>query len=166
MREKKISFQTHSKPVNNVAELLTSVKAEYQDGQKISVMWNAIKCANHFTVFKKENTLEGEWERIGTTKDNLFEHTGVACTDMKYGVKVTVNDQESEIVESDHSIKMPPVSGLVERPALIIDEKTNNSVTFKITDHEINKMCEVNLSKNVYMNPCEQFTFYRLITIM
>ena len=149
MEEKVINFRTHSKPVNNVAELLTSVNSEIQDGQKITFSWNAKRCANHFEVFKKENTLEGEWERIGTTHDNFFAQIGVPCTDMKYGVKVTVNDQESEIVDFDQSIKIPPVLGLIERPSLIIEEKTNNSVTFKMMDHEINNMCEVILSKYV-----------------
>ena len=152
IKEKAINFRTHSKPMNNFAGWLTSVKAEIKDGQKITVMWNAIKCADHFEVFKKKNTLEGEWERIGTTQDTFFEQKGVPCTDMKYGVKVTVNDQESEIVDFDQSIKIPPVLGLIERPSLIIEEKTNNSVTFKMMDHEINNMCEVILSK--YVNHC------------
>ena len=102
---------------------------------------------NNFEVFKKENTLEREWEIIGTTQDNFFEQIGVPCTDMKCGVKVTVNDQESKIFELDHSINLPPVLGLIQRPSPIIEEKTNNSVTFKITDMEINQMCEVSLSK-------------------
>ena len=126
--------------MHSVGELLNSVKVEIQDGQQITVKRNVIK------VF---NTLGGIWERIGTTQDTFFEQKGVPCTDMKYGVKVTVNDQESEIVDFDQSIKIPPVLGLIERPSLIIEEKTNNSVTFKIMDHEINNMCEVILSKYV-----------------
>jgi hypothetical protein len=59
---------------------------------------------------------------------------------MKYGVKVTVNDQESEIVELDQSIKTPPVLGLIERPSLINHEKTNKPLIFKMIDHEINSM--------------------------
>ena len=63
--------------------------------------------------------------------------------DMKCGVKVTVNDHESEIGEFDQSIKIPPVSGLIERPSFIIERKQ----FFKITDHKINHICEVSLSK-------------------
>lgn len=100
LEEKVIPFRTLSQPVEDVASLLTSVQAEAGEEQMISVRWNDIQCASQYEVFQKVDTADGEWEKIGTTKENVFESKGVPCTEYKYGVKVTIDDQESEVVES------------------------------------------------------------------
>jgi len=104
VEDKVLSFRTRSHPIENIASLLTPVQAEAGDKQTITVKWNAIQCANHYEVFQKVNTVDGKWERIGTTVDNFFKQKGVPCTEYKYGVKVTIDDQESEIVEFDQAI--------------------------------------------------------------
>jgi len=104
MLSKVVQFRTRSNPIENVASLLTQVKAEAGDKQMITVKWNAIQCANHYEVFQKVNTPDGKWDRIGTTVENYFKQKGVPCTEYKYGVKVTIDDQESEIVEFEQAI--------------------------------------------------------------
>ena len=102
--ERIVAFRTLSQPVEDVARLLTSVEAEAGDEQMITVRWNAIQCASQYEVFQKINTIGGAWEKIGTSKENVFESKGVPCTEYKYGVKVTIDDQVSEVVEFNEAI--------------------------------------------------------------
>jgi hypothetical protein len=97
--EKVISFRTLSPPLANITSKLTAIEAVASDEQMIMVKWNTIQCANHYAVYQKINTPDGEWERIGITSKNYFRQRGVPCTEYMYGVKVTVGDEESEIVE-------------------------------------------------------------------
>jgi len=99
-----VAFRTLSQPVEDVARLLTSVEAEAGDEQMITVRWNAIQCASQYEVFQKINTIGGVWEKIGTSKENVFESKGVPCTEYKYGVKVTIDEQVSEVVEFNEAI--------------------------------------------------------------
>merc|ERR1712037_391742 len=93
-----------SQPVEDVARLLTSVEAEAGDEQMITVRWNAIQCASQYEVFQKINTVGGVWEKIGTSKENVFESKGAPCMEYKYGVKVTIDEQVSEVVEFNEAI--------------------------------------------------------------
>ena len=102
--ERIVPFRTLSQPVEDVALLLKSVEAEAGEEQMITVKWNAIKCASQYEVFQKINTLDGEWEKIGTSKENVFQSKGAPCMEYKYGVKVTIDDQVSEVVEFKEAI--------------------------------------------------------------
>jgi len=102
--ERIVPFRTLSQPVEDVALLLKSVEAEAGEEQMITVKWNAIKCASKYEVFQKINTLDGEWEKIGTSKENVFQSKGAPCMEYKYGVKVTIDDQVSEVVEFNEAI--------------------------------------------------------------
>jgi len=99
-----VDFRTLSQPVEDVARLLTSVEAEAGDEQMITVRWNAIQCASQYEVFQKINTIGGVWEKIGTSKENVFESKGAPCMEYKYGVKVTIDEQVSEVVEFNEAI--------------------------------------------------------------
>merc|ERR1719266_428480 len=102
--EKIVAFRTLSQPVEDVARLLTSVEAEAGEEQMITVRWNAIQRASQYEVFQKINTIDGAWEKIGTSKENVFESKGAPCMEYKYGVKVTIDDQVSEVVEFNEAI--------------------------------------------------------------
>ena len=102
--ERIVEFRTLSQPVDDVARLLTSVEAEAGEEQMITVRWNAIQCASQYEIFQKINTVGGVWEKIGTSKENVFESKGVPCTEYKYGVKVTIDEQVSEVVEFNDAI--------------------------------------------------------------
>ena len=99
MDAKVISFRTLSQPLGDVAANLMLDRAEPGAEQMVTLRWNALQCADHYQVFQKVNTPEGQWESIGTTDKNFYQQKGVPCTEYKYGVKVTVDDVESDIVE-------------------------------------------------------------------
>ena len=102
--ERIVAFRTRSHPVEDVARLLTSVEAEAGEEQMITVRWNAIQCASQYEVFQKINTIDGAWEKIGTSKENVFQSKGAPCMEYKYGVKVTIDEQVSEVVEFNEAI--------------------------------------------------------------
>ena len=94
----------------------------------IMVKWNTIQCANHYKVYQKINTPDGEWERIGITSKNYFQQKGVPCTEYKYGVKVTVGDQESGIVGFRKAIMTKiDKSGPYVLPNLQIEETSDGA---------------------------------------
>ena len=104
MEEKVVIFRTNAHPVDDVSSLLSPVTAEAGDEQTITVRWKPIKCANHYEVFQKLDTPDGKWQRIGTTLDNFFKQKSAPCTEYKYGIKVTIDDKESDIVEINHAV--------------------------------------------------------------
>ena len=111
----------------------------------VTVSWNQVKCANHYEVFQKIDEPEEEWERVGTTEENFFKKKGVPCTEYKYGVKVTIDDEESDIVDLDQSIKISPALTISDHTALVIEEKANGSMTFIINNSDENHHCKVRL---------------------
>ena len=53
----------------------------------------------HSAVCKPVSAVpESKPSRFRVGSNNCFEQKGVPCTEYQYGVKVTVDDQESEIV--------------------------------------------------------------------
>merc|ERR1711913_278741 len=54
-----------------------------------------------------------------------------------------MNDQGSEITESDERVTLPPILNHLAQPTLVVHEKTNNSVTLSVNTHEMNAMCKV-----------------------
>ena len=52
-------------------------------------------------MYQKENTAGGEWERIGITSKNFFQQKVPLCREYNYGVKVSVGEEESDMVEFD-----------------------------------------------------------------
>jgi hypothetical protein len=92
--EKVVSFRTLSPPLANLTSKLTAIEAVASEEQMIKVKWNTIQCAKHYKVYQKINTPDGEWERIGITSKNYF----------KQGVKVSVDEEESEIVEFKRAV--------------------------------------------------------------
>jgi hypothetical protein len=143
MVNKQIQFRTKAIQPENIESLLKQVKSDVDDEQMITIQWNSIKCANHYEVFQKVNTEEEEWERVGITEESSIKKKGLPCTEYKYGVKVTIDDEESEIVEFDELIKISPALTLSNQQSLSVKEKANNSVTFVINSGVINQNCKV-----------------------
>lgn len=159
MTQKSLEFRTKSLQQENVVSRLLPVSADVDDEQMITVNWNSIKCANHYEVFKKENAPEGEWNRVGITEDNYIKIKGVPCTEYKYGIKVTIDDQESDIVEFENLITVSPAMGISDHPSLTIEDRANGSVTFAIYNGDMNHNCKVEQyhirhnSKENYIDP-------------
>ena len=62
----------------------------------------------------------------------------------RYGVSVTVDGEESEIVE--HETVVETAVEAAELPRMNVLEKSNGSVAFRLQTGEVNTMCEVSLS--------------------
>jgi hypothetical protein len=99
MKGKEFKFRTKSNSYQNVESLLFPVQAEVDDEHMVTVRWTQVTCANHYAVFQKVNKPGEEWERVGTTEETFLKKKGVPCTEYKYGVKVTIDDEESDIVD-------------------------------------------------------------------
>lgn len=159
MEEKEFKFRTKSNSNENVGSMLFPVQAEVDDEHMVTVSWNQVKCANHYEVFQKIDEPEEEWERVGTTEENFFKKKGVPCTEYKYGVKVTIDDEESDIVDLDQSIKISPALTISDHTALVIEEKANGSMTFIINNSDENHHCKVEKyhikyhTEEVYIDP-------------
>jgi len=143
MSSKRLKFRTKALKVENIATLLSLQDSHVDDEQMIALQWTPIKCANHYEVFKKVNIPGENWERIGITEESFIKNKGIPCTEYKYGVKVTIDDHESEIVEFDELIKVSPAMSLINHLSLAIEEKANDSVTFVINSGDINNNCKV-----------------------
>ena len=89
--------------MEEAARLLTLVELEAQEDQVVKVRWNPIQCVAQYQVFRKINTGCGAWEKIGTTKENVFESKAAPCTEYKYGVLAKIENQAVE-VEFDKAI--------------------------------------------------------------
>ena len=101
LKERKVAFRTLPQPVEDAARLLTLVEIDWGgDNKMISLRWNPVQCVAQYQVFRKINTVQcGMWEKIGSTKENWFKSKGSPCTEYKFGVKVRIEDQLSEVVE-------------------------------------------------------------------
>jgi len=143
MSSKSLKFRTKALKVENIATLLSLEDSHVDDEQMITLQWNPIKCANHYEVFQKVNIPNENWERIGITEEAFIKNKGLPCKTYKYGVKATIDDDESEIVEFDELIKVSPAMSVPNHLSLAIEEKANDSVTFVINSGDINKNCKI-----------------------
>ena len=104
LKERKVAFRTLPQPVEDAARLLTLVEIDWGgDNKMISLRWNPVQCVAQYQVFRKINTGCGAWEKIGTTRENVFESKAAPCTEYKYGVLAKIENQAVE-VEFDKAI--------------------------------------------------------------
>ena len=81
-------------------------------------------------------SFDGDWERIGITSKNYFQHRGVSCVEYKYKVKAAVGDQETGFIEMNSPIMIKsdlPVDYVVSN--LDIKETSDGANLF--WDHNI-----------------------------
>jgi len=102
-------FNTLSPAISDVFDQLKPVTAVAGEEQMTTVSWSPVECAAGYEIFQHVNTEEGDWESIGTSETTEFSKKGVPCTLYRYGVKVTVGNDQSEIVEASEPVmtKMP-----------------------------------------------------------
>ena len=105
LQEKVLYFQTLYPPMEFVTNLKNAIEAEAIDEHMITVKWKPIQCANHYKVHQRVSS-DGDWERIGITKNNYFQNRGVPCVEYKYKVKAAVGNQETELIEMDDPIRI------------------------------------------------------------
>jgi len=147
LAEKEVPFRTLSPKVDAVDLKLKPVTAEAGDEQMISVSWSAVQCASGYEIFQHVSTPDGDWETIGTSKATELSIKGVPCTEYRYGVKVTIDGIQSEIVEAEEAI-MTPIDNTVPYVASnLISEPSTDSIELSwdhakcITSYRI-KICK------------------------
>lgn len=147
LAEKVVPFRTLSPPVHDVNLKLMPVTAKAGDEQMISVSWSAVQCASAYEIFQHVSTPDGDWETIGTSKATELSIKGVPCTEYRYGVKVTIDGIQSDIVEAEEPI-MTPIDNTVPYVASnLISEPSTDSIELSwdharcITSYRI-KICK------------------------
>lgn len=94
-----VDFRTKSPSVEGISSKLLPVSATAGDGQKITVSWSPVDCAEFYEVYQKVNSADGDWEVVYKTEESMAELNGVPCTEYSYGVQVSIDGVKSEIVE-------------------------------------------------------------------
>jgi len=127
LAEKVVPFRTLSPPVDDVNLKLMPVTAVAGDEQMITVSWSAVQCASAYEIFQHVSTPDGDWETIGTSEATELSIKGVPCTEYRYGVKVTIDGAQSDIVEAEEPV-MTPIDNAVPYVAsnLIIEPSTDS----------------------------------------
>jgi len=121
-----IPFKTLSPSVHDVSNELQPVTAVAGDEQMTTVSWSEVKCASSYEVYQHVNTEEGDWELIGSSETTSISKKGVPCTLFRYGVRVIVDNQQSELVEADSSVMIPmPAHEPYSAPNLLITPSSN-----------------------------------------
>lgn len=99
-----VPFRTLSPGLAAAHASLTSVEAVAEAEQMISVSWAEVECAQEYRVFQQEVGGAGDWEEVGSSVAPSLEIKGVPCTEYRYGVKVVIAGEESEIVEAAETV--------------------------------------------------------------
>jgi hypothetical protein len=103
-----VTFSTRAPAIEDVEEKLGSVTAFTGEGQMVTIGWSPVKCATSYEVFHRQAVEGSAWEEVESVEAPGLEVKGVPCTKYSYGVKVTINGEQSELVEA--------VGGPVEVP--------------------------------------------------
>jgi len=128
LEEVNFPFKTLSPKVDGISDLLKPVIATAGDEQMTKISWSPVECAVQYEIFQHIIDESGDWETIGTSTDNELSIKGVPCTEYRYGVKVTIDDQISEIVEADETvITHLPSHTPYSAPNLIISPDINGA---------------------------------------
>merc|ERR1711936_432981 len=125
LAEKMVPSRTLSPPVQDVDLKLLPVTAVAGEEQMITVTWSGVQCAGSYEVFQHVNTVDGDWETIGTSEHTELSIKGVPCTKYRYGVKVSIDGVHSSIVEAEEAV-ITPIDTTVPYVAsnLIVDTAT------------------------------------------
>ena len=103
LMSKVVKFRTSS-PVLESSSVILDLQVILLTGQVVRLEWRRVQCARQYLLYQKENTAGEEWESIGATSNNYFEHQGVPCTEYKYGIRVAMDQYETEIVEYKEAV--------------------------------------------------------------
>jgi len=100
LQEISIPFDTKSPTIEGISDKLQPVVASAGEEQMITVTWSPVQCASGYEIFQHVSSQGGDWETIGNSAETELSIKGVPCTEYRYGVKVTIDGQQSEIVEA------------------------------------------------------------------
>lgn len=98
---KTIAFSTRAPAIEDVEAKLGSVTAVAGEEQMVTIGWSPVKCATSYEVFYRQAVDGSDWEELESVEANGLEVKGVPCTKYSYGVKVTINGEQSQLVEAE-----------------------------------------------------------------
>ena len=109
IKEKVVQFRTLAPAMAELVTSLGEVTAVSGGDQTVAVSWAAVDCAAEYRVFQQlvTETEAREWELVTSTRDTSAVVRGVPCTEYRYGVRVVVAGQESEVQEAGASVVTP-----------------------------------------------------------
>ena len=119
--EKVVNFRTLSPPLANISRQLVSSQASSENSH-ILLQWNSVECGSQYKVWTKyqdyqtPNLEQRDWQMIGVTSKNYFQHASLACTEYRFGLSVLVGQEESEIVSLASSVMTNIDSSVVFSP--------------------------------------------------
>jgi len=156
VKEKLIKFRTASPAAKS-----PKFAARYsKETNEVVFDWPSIRCASGYKVHQR--TENGEIKTIweSENEDNLYLSlkSPEPCLTYSYSMSALFGSQES-IPTAWTDIPVPPRVGILENPTLVIEEKTNGSVTFVINNNDKNHRCKVEKyhvkysTEEVYIDP-------------
>lgn len=126
LSEISIPFKTLSPAVHDLSSAFGPVIALAGEEQMTNVSWSEVPCASSYEIYQHVKTEEGDWEHIGSSETTSFTKKGVPCTLLRYGVKFTVDNQQSELIEAEDPVITPmPAHDPYSPPNLIITPSPN-----------------------------------------
>jgi len=126
---KEVAFTTKAPAMDNVEEKLGTVTAEAGNEQMVTINWSPVKCAATYTVYQKQSLEGSDWEEMEKVPTNQLTTQGVPCTQYNYGVTVTINGEESEMVETVEHLVIPMVTSVPFHPSSLHMIPTETGLT-------------------------------------
>ena len=126
---KVVTFTTKAPLMVNVEGSLGTVTAEAGDQEMVTINWSAVKCAATYTVYQKQSLEGSDWEEMEKVGTEQLTTQGVPCTQYNYGVTVTINGKESQMVETDEVLVIPMVTSVPFHPSSLHMNPTENGLT-------------------------------------
>jgi len=126
---KEVTFTTKAPLMVHVEAMLGEVTAEAGDSQMVTINWSKVKCAATYTVYQKQSLEGSDWEEMEKIDTHQLTTQGVPCTQYNYGVTVTINGEESEMVETDEVLVIPMDTDVPFHPSSLHMNPTENGLT-------------------------------------
>jgi len=126
---KEVTFTTKAPLMVHVEAMLGEVTAEAGDSQMVTINWSEVKCAATYTVYQKQSLEGSDWEEMEKVDTHQLTTQGVPCTQYNYGVTVTINGEESEMVETDEVLVIPMDTHIPFHPSSLHMNPTENGLT-------------------------------------
>jgi len=126
---KEVTFTTKAPLMVHVEAMLGEVTAEAGDSQMVTINWSKVKCAATYTVYQKQSLEGSDWEEMEKIDTHQLTTQGVPCTQYNYGVTVTINEEESEMVETDEVLVIPMDTDVPFHPSSLHMNPTENGLT-------------------------------------
>lgn len=126
---KEVAFTTKAPLMVHVEGMLGTVTAEAGDEQMVTINWSAVKCASTYTVYQKQALEGSDWEEMEKVGTEQLSTQGVPCTQYNYGVTVTINGEESGMVETDEVLVIPMDTSVPFHPSSLHMNPTETGLT-------------------------------------